>query len=77
MIPFSLCRWMRTSSGSTEGSRVGMPMPRLMFIPFRTSFAARRTIFSRTRSFPDPETFPSLKITFPFSRSLSFISRFI
>lgn len=68
---------MRTSSGSTEGSRVGIPIPRLMFMPFRTYFAALRTILRRTKSFPDPETFPSLKITVPLCKSLSLMSLLI
>jgi len=69
MIPFSLSRLMWTSSGRTVGRRVGIPMPRLTFIPLLTSFAALLAIFNLMGSlflffpalFLSKDTFFSLK----------------
>lgn len=52
MIPFSLWRLILTSEGRTEGSKVGIPMPKLTFIPFLTSLAALAAILVLSESFP-------------------------
>jgi hypothetical protein len=45
--PFSLCKFIFTYGGRTLGSNVGIPIPRLTFIPFFTYFAALLIIFNR------------------------------
>ena len=45
-MPFYDCRLIWTPYASTEGNRVGMPIPKFIFIPFPTYFDARRIIFN-------------------------------
>src|SRR5262245_40327037 len=46
-IPFSDCRTMCVPAGMKLATSVGMPMPRLTYIPSDSSCAARRATWSR------------------------------
>lgn len=50
MIPFSLCKLISTSFGRTARILVGMPIPRLMCMPFLTSWAVLFAILRRAGS---------------------------
>lgn len=80
IIPFSLCRLIWIPWGRSEGMRVGIPIPRLMYIPSWTSCTALFAIFKRIGSvclFFFVWIGFSLKVTFPFLKSFSLTNSLI
>src|SRR5262245_43789142 len=49
-MPFSDCSTMSVPAGTKLATSVGMPIPRLTYIPSRSSRAARWAIWSRVRA---------------------------
>jgi len=48
-MPFSDCMWMTVPGSRNDGASMGMPMPRLTYMPSLSSLAARLTMRSRRR----------------------------